>query len=109
MAFDPKKLPPGLYAEFTKGPKFWPLLVKRALTMHIFDTTKLTDLVFYVHHPERIGNPLKPHETKLINEWKAFRTTITPWAQQEERAFNALPIPPSPCWPCGIEGSDVGP
>src|SRR5215204_1451492 len=63
----PKKLPPGVYAEYKKGPKFWPLAVQKAMDAAIFDITKLTDIVFYLHHPERIGNPLKPFETKLIN------------------------------------------
>jgi len=99
MSFDPRKLPLGVYTEYKKGPKFWPLVVKKAMDAAIFDVTKLTDIVFYLHHPERIGNPLKPFETKLINEWKAFRTTIAPWIQQRRsehvRLFN------------GIEGTDV--
>lgn len=101
MAFDPKTLPPGVYAEFKKGPKFWPLTVQAAMDSTIFDITTLTDIVFYIHHPERIGNPLKPHESKLINEWKAFRTFITPWAERRRTRFYYLFN--------GIEGTDVGP
>ncbi|NOT48054.1 MAG: hypothetical protein HOP17_09955 [Acidobacteria bacterium] len=106
MPFDPKILPPGVYTEFKKGPKYWPLVVQRDMEAYIFDLTKLTDIIFYLHHPERIGNPLKPHESKLINQWKAFRTTITPWVEQKRSALYAGP---RGCWPCGIEGTDVGP
>ena len=104
MPFNPSTLPPAVQAAFKQGPKYWPLVVQKALDATLFDITKLTDIVFYLHHPERIGNPLKPHESKLINEWKAFRTTITPWAQQEEKIFI---VRPRGCWPCGIEGTDV--
>ena len=87
MPFDPKTLPPGVYAVYKQGPKMWPLVVQKALDATIFDIGKLTDMVFYLHHPERIGNPLKPHEAKLISEWKAFRTMITPLANARVSAF----------------------
>lgn len=104
MPFNPNTLPPVVQAAYKQGPKFWPLTVQKALAAAIFDITKLTDMVFYLHYPERMGKPLKPHESKLINKWKAFRTTISPWVQQQEKVFNARP---KPCWPCGIEGTDV--
>ena len=100
MPFDPKQLPPGVYAAFRQGPVAWPLVVQRALHATIFDITKLTDMVFYLHHPERIGHPLKPFETKLINEWKAFRTLITPSVNAGRSEYYRI---------FGrVEGTDVG-
>ena len=99
MAFDPKELPPGVYNAFKKGPLAWPLVVQQALNAAIFNVNKLADIVFYLHHPERIGHPLKPHEAKLINQWKAFRTMVTPQAKAANSSFYRLSG--------GIEGTDV--
>jgi len=78
MGFDPKKLPPTVESAFRQGPLAWALVVERAIGVRIYDLNKLTDIVFYLHYPERIGNPLKTNETALINKWKAFRVLIKP-------------------------------
>ena len=104
MPFHPDNLPPKVQAVYKQGAKFWPLAVTRALEAAIFDINKLTDMIFCMHYPSRVGNPLKPSEIRLISEWKAFRTTIIPWVLREQRIFNARP---RGCWPCGIEGTDV--
>ena len=76
MPFNPKELPVSVQSAFNIGPIAWPLVLERSLMSGIRDITKLTDIIFYLHHPERIGNPLKPHETKLIDQWKGFRTLV---------------------------------
>lgn len=85
MAFDPKKLPPAVYATFQQGPMAWALVVEKAIVAKIHDLNKLTDIVFYLHYPERIGKPLKPHESALINKWKGFRALIKPRHEQMMR------------------------
>jgi len=77
MAFDPKTLPLSVGVVFKQGPLAWMLVVEKARQAGIRDLTKLTDIVFYLHYPERIGRPLGPAETKLINNWKGFRTLIS--------------------------------
>lgn len=78
MAFDPKMLPAKVHEAFKLGPGAWPLVVERAIEATITDVDKIANMVFYMHHPERLGRPLASDETKLINEWKAFRTLVKP-------------------------------
>lgn len=78
MSFDPRSLPAPVYVMFKQGAIVWPLVLEKALHSGIHDLNKLTDIVFYLHFPARIGNPLKPHETQLILKWKAFRSLIKP-------------------------------
>jgi hypothetical protein len=45
-----------------------------ALAAGLRDEIKLTDLVFYARHPERVGKPLDPvNEKSLVTEWRAIR------------------------------------
>lgn len=78
MAFDPKLLPAKVYEAFDLGPGAWPLVVERAIEAKITDVDKIANMVFYMHHPERLGRPLTADETTLIKEWKAFRTLVKP-------------------------------
>jgi hypothetical protein len=80
MSFDPKTLPPTVQAAYRQGPLAWALVVESCLRTGIEDPVKLTDIVFYLHHPERLGRPLLPTETTLIKQWKGFRTLIMPRA-----------------------------
>ncbi len=100
MAFDPKTLPPSVYSAYQRGPLAWALVVERAVVSGIDDLNKLTDIVFYLHYPHRIGNPLKPTELDLIAKWKGFRTLIQPrLVQLTRRSYTPF---------SGIEGTDVG-
>jgi hypothetical protein len=99
MPFDPRSLPPGVQAAFRQGALAWPLVLQKALDATIFNLNKLTDIIFYLHHPERIGRPLQPHETKLINQWKGFRTMITPSVRARTSEFYRIFD--------GTEGTDV--
>ena len=47
-----------------------------ALRIGIRDENRLTNIAFYLHHPERHGKPLTPEESKLVEQWKAFRTLV---------------------------------
>jgi hypothetical protein len=91
MSFDPRKLPAGVYQAFRQGPMAWPLVVQRAIQAGIRDTDKLTDIVFFLHHPERAGRALAPHEGALINQWKSFRNLVQPSV-----ASGGSSLPPSP-------------
>ena len=77
MPFDPKTLPLSVSLAFKQGPLAWMLVVEKARQAGIRDLTKVTDIVFYLHYPDRIGRPLAASETKLINIWKGFRTLIS--------------------------------
>ncbi len=76
MAFDPKTLPPGAYAAYRQGPKFWPLMVEKAVQAKITDIDFLTSVVFYMHHPERNCRPIAPGELTMIAQWKSFRVSV---------------------------------
>ncbi len=78
MTFNPKKLPPTVYDAYKMGVSGWMLAVQRAIELGITDINKLTDMVFFVHHPELNGRPLKSDETKLISEWRDFRSLVKP-------------------------------
>lgn len=67
------------------GALVWPLAVQRAIEAGLRDPDRLADLVFFMHHPERvIGgvgralDPAEPQFAKLSAEWKAFRTMVVP-------------------------------
>jgi hypothetical protein len=81
MAFDPNQLPPSVRSVYEQGPIAWPQVVQHAIGVNIKSLNKLTDIVFYLHYPERIGKPLKANETDLIAKWQAFRTLIKPRLQ----------------------------
>lgn len=76
MAFDPKTLPTRVYNAFELGPLAWPLVIEEAIKEQMTDVNELTDIVFYLHHPDRIGDPLGQDDVGLISEWKAFRRLI---------------------------------
>jgi len=79
MPFHPNDLPaPALKAfnKHFKTPILWPIVVQEAVRCGVKDVNTLTDIVFYMHHWDRIYSPIKPGETKLINEWKGFRTLV---------------------------------
>jgi len=98
MSFDPRTLPPSVQAAYRQGPLAWALVIENCLRVGIEDPVKLTDIVFYLHHPERIGRPLLPTETTLIKQWKGFRTLIAPRLASWHNQF----------YTGRLEGTDVG-
>jgi len=88
MSFDPKMLPSTVQAAFRQGPLAWALVVESCLRVGIEDPGKLTDIVFYLHHPERNGRSLLPVETTLIKQWKGFRTLIMPRLASYHQQFH---------------------
>jgi hypothetical protein len=97
MSFDPKTLPASVQAVYRQGPLAWALAVDSCLRVGIEDPIKLADIVFYLHHPERIGRPLQSYEVSLINQWKGFRTLIMPRLASFHQSFHIG----------HIEGTDV--
>jgi len=98
MSFDLKTLPLTVQTAFRQGPLAWALVVESCLRVGIEDPGKLTDIVFYLHHPERNGRPLMPSEVTLINQWKGFRKLIMPRLAGYHQQFHVG----------GLEGTDVG-
>ncbi len=76
MQFNPEHLTATVRALYNEGSGYWTLVVKSAIQENIKDINFLTDMVFYLHHPESLGRPLRIHETKLIGEWKRYRGLI---------------------------------
>jgi len=73
---------------FQEAPILWPTAVTHAVEGGVKNVNKLTDLVFYMHHRERvtggIGEPLEASEDNfktLIAEWKGFKTIVAPMAK----------------------------
>lgn len=69
---------------------FWPTCVGEAVESGESDPDRLADLVFFMHHPERIsgtkGKSLDPDEHRfsaLVEEWVQFRTAILPIVQPD--------------------------
>jgi hypothetical protein len=87
MPFDPKQLPPSVQAVYKHGVVAWVMIVETAITAGIKDLNKLTDIVFYLHFPERIGKPLKAYEKTLIDSWKGFRTLVSQRLSVKTKAY----------------------
>ena len=91
MAFDPKKLPAKVYETYKMGVLAWPLAVQEALESGILDLNKLTDIVFYLHHPELVGRSLAANDTALIKKWKLYRGLIASrQAEYKQRAASSF-------------------
>ncbi len=70
---------------FHSGGALWPLAVQQAIKGGVKRVDPLTNLVFFMHHPERMtdgtGRALDPSEAnfqRLAAEWTGFRTMIQP-------------------------------
>jgi D-alanyl-D-alanine carboxypeptidase/Putative peptidoglycan binding domain len=90
---------------FLKEVVFWPAAVQEAMKAGYRNLDDLTNMVFFMHHRERlsngVGSPLQstePNFTKLSEEWKGWQTLIEPILK------NASGVPPSPTL-----GPTVGP
>jgi hypothetical protein len=77
-------LPSGVREVFST-PIVWPLAVQRAIAAGLRDVDQLTNIVFFMHHPERMasgaGRALDPRESRfaaLSAEWKGYRTLVAP-------------------------------
>lgn len=89
MSFNPKLLPPTVYEVYKHGPMAWILVIKTAIELKITNIDKLTNIAFFLHHPELNGRPLVVGETKLIAQWKGFRTLIAPLLQKRQQSRGA--------------------
>jgi hypothetical protein len=78
MAFNPASLPETVQEAYRLGPSSWGFVVQRAVICGIESLDKLTDIVFFLHHPERKGKSLASNEISLIAEWNTFRDLIAP-------------------------------
>ena len=70
---------------FHQGAILWPLAVTQAIYGGVKNVDALTNLVFFMHHPERMtgdtGRALDPKEAnfqRLADEWTGFRTMVRP-------------------------------
>lgn len=70
---------------FHQGAILWPLAVTQAIDGGVKNVDDLTNLVFFMHHPERMtgdtGRALDPKEAdfrRLADEWTGFRTMVRP-------------------------------
>lgn len=86
MAFNPESLPSKVYEAYKLGPAMWPLVVERAIEAKITNVNRVTDIMFYLHHPELKGRSLRSDETGLTNEWKGFREMIRRRVEEAARA-----------------------
>ena len=79
------RLAPGVRDAFAMGALAWPLAVQRAMAAGLKKLDDLTNIVFFMHHPERVragtGQPLRAGEpafARLSAEWLAFRALVAP-------------------------------
>ena len=76
---------PNVREAFRDSAAFWPITVDAAIKSGVRDPDKLADLVYYMHHPERMngnkGRALdasEPNFDALVEEWQAFRSIVLP-------------------------------
>jgi hypothetical protein len=71
------RYPPGVREIIKQGaPVLWPAAMQRAIEAGIRDSSKLADLAFFMHHPDRNGRAIdssEPGASKLIALWKFLR------------------------------------
>ena len=114
--FRVNSLPPNVQGAFKMGPMAWPLAVRRAIDAGMVSLSDLTDMVFFMHHPERIyggkGTALKPAEPqfeKLRKEWLAWRTLIEPMLKYPPKAQPVSPPKlPGEALKYGVPGGVIG-
>jgi hypothetical protein len=82
-----------------------------AVAAGIREVDRLTDLVFYFRHPERIGRPIRRDERDLVREWLDIRDrTVKPALQPAPAPFRHPQTPPDALsadrlvWPGHSEG-----
>ena len=69
-------LPADVLSEFSKGITNWMNHVRIAVNRGIDDVFELTDIVFFLHHPERMGRKIESWEKDAIKTWNVIRKTI---------------------------------
>src|SRR5215467_3110666 len=67
-------LPPGVFEALSHG--LASVAIGLAAAAGLRDVDRLTDVVFYFRHPDRIGRPIGPGEPALAQEWIAIRDRI---------------------------------
>jgi hypothetical protein len=76
MSFNPESLTPTVYEVYKLGQGFWILTVSCAIQANYRDAATLTNIAFYLHHPDLKGRALTADEKQLIAEWKAFHSKV---------------------------------
>jgi hypothetical protein len=99
-------LPPKVKEAYKLGALGWMLAVQRAIESGISDLNFLTNMAFFMHHPERIregkGRALsagEPQFNTLRDEWKAFQNLIKPlltYRSQQTKPTSILGEPGRP-------------
>lgn len=77
-------LPPKAQQQFSKGKSFWRQAAAEAILAGVGDPNVLANLIFFMHHADRltagVGKPLiktDPEFLKLRAEWNLYRTIAT--------------------------------
>lgn len=83
--FQLTEFPTDTRTTFRQGGILWPLAVTQAIDGGVKNVDDLANLVFFMHHPERMtgdtGRALDPKEAdfqRLADEWTGFRTMVRP-------------------------------
>ena len=69
-------LPADVISEFSKGLTNWMNHVRKAINSGVDDLFELTDIVFFLHHPERLGRAIESWEKDAIKAWNDIRKKI---------------------------------
>lgn len=113
--FRPASLPAPVREAYRMGAIAWPLAVQRAVTAGQSKLDDLTNLVFFMHHPERVlggvGQPISAGEAdfdKLRTEWIAFRTLVAPMLKYVPKPKPAPGTVPATGLRHGVPGGVIG-
>ncbi|MDH4084708.1 MAG: hypothetical protein OEU99_14275 [Nitrospira sp.] len=90
--FHVSQLPQKAIDVFNQGfALLWPVAVREAVEAQFKDVNVLTNMVFFMHHPERMSNGTgkalkssEPNFTKLAAEWNGFKTLILPILENQK-------------------------
>jgi hypothetical protein len=107
-------LPAAVRDAYNAGPLSWALAVQRAIQAGIRDLNLLTNIVFFMHHPERMQggglgralSPMEPGYAKLASEWKGWRELVKPMLAKAPAA-PATGATPSGALKYGVPGGKI--
>ncbi len=91
-------LPPKAREWFLKEAILWPVAIQEAMKGGVRDLNDLTNIVFFMHHRERLSNGIgkslqksEPNFKRLSQEWKAWRSLIKPILEQSSTSVRPEP------------------
>jgi hypothetical protein len=78
------------------GRGLWDTAVQIAIGTGITDANQLTNMLFYLHHPDLRGKLIEPDQRDLAREWIEIRNRWVKPALDDHKAAQTAPAAPAP-------------